>query len=546
MSYNLIFAAIPKPFKGHIGTIQRNAIRSWARLPIDKQIVLLAESSAQEIADEVGATVIPDCPVDEYGTPLFGPAIEQVAKLDADLVCYLNADIITMPELAATLDEARARFDRFLMVAKRWNYDCDREFDFSPGWAEALRADVLENGRLFAPQAIDMFAFTPAIYAQIPPFAIGRSYWDNWMIAAARRSGATVLDVTDRAMLVHQNHDYTGFANLQEIRESIQGRRNFYLAGDCHSIIATIDDASHRMAATGEIKASATPLVSVVIPFAGSISNLRRLLNSLVHQKYPRTFIETIVVINSNGLDLGSIKIDYPQVCFTVELKKSAAAARNKGVALATGEIIAFVDDDCVPDNNWIAGGVQALELSGPATFIGGAVRQVPPGGKRTISGAFGSTIFLQQENSIRDHGTCVTANLFVRRQDLSVIGLFDERFPGAAGEDWEWCQRARSMGFKVDYAQNAAISHPMLRNRRELSGKLDRIARGNLQRAKLQGSGAATGPGFGWYVKRCRKAWSDPRLTLREKAGVPLMLASLLPRLIRNFRQAQRQIAAT
>jgi GT2 family glycosyltransferase len=551
MAGRIAIAAVPKPFEGHTALIQCNAIRSWARLPIEKDIYLIAETSAQQIGEEVGATVIPDCPVDEYHTPLFGPAIELAARSGAEFICYLNADIVALPELAGAIEAARARFGRFLMVAKRWNYDCEREFDFADGWEGELRADVHANGALFAPQAIDMFGFTPDVYDRIPPFAIGRSYWDNWMVDAARRAGAEVLDVTDRVMLVHQNHAYTGFENLKEIRGSVQGRRNFFLAGDSHRMIATIDDATHRMAADGTIAATDTASVSVIIPFAGRQGNLRRLLNTLVHQKYARTFIEIVVVINKTEIDLGSLKQDFPHVRFTVEMKKSAAAARNKGFALSSGDIIAFIDDDCVPDGRWIAAGVEALAQAGEKHFVGGAIEQVVPGGaKRSVAGALGATLFLQQQSFIAQHGACVTANMFVRRADFAAIGWFDEDFLGAAGEDWEWCQRARRQGFAPVFAPDVKVRHPMLRDHRALADKLDRIAHGNLRLAAMEaaakegnGTSKFRGPDLGWYVRRCAKAFRDPRLTSSEKLLVPLLLARLLPGRMRNWSKARRAL---
>lgn len=529
---------IPKPFEGPFKRIQSNAIRSWSVLPTSKEITLLAEPSAVEIAREVGADCIPEVPVDRYGTPLFGPCIAAVARDADDLLCYVNSDIILDPGFAETVSRVSDRFDQFLLVGRRWNLDHDTEIDFAEDWFERLKSQVQENGRLFAPQAIDLFCFTPNLYPHIPPFAIGRSYWDNWMIYAARASGAPVLDMTNCTMLIHQNHSYSGYRDLAEIRNSFQGKRNFYLAGDSFRVLATTEDASYVIDSNGGIRESARSLVSVVIPFAGRQQELRSLLHALTHQTYPRTWIEILVVVNGAEIDLGSLKSDFSQVLFTLELKKSAAVARNRGIALASGDIIALIDSDCLPEKNWIAEGVAALGSIGEMRFVAGAIEQVVRrGGKRSVAGAIGSVLFLQQERYVKEHGTCVTANMFSHRQTFDDVGGFHEDFAAAAGEDWEWCKRATEAGYQVKYAEQCLIRHPTLVHRRDLANKLDRILYGNLTMMRLRGQNSEiTPPGLGWLLKRSRKLLKDSRLSTTESILGVLMLASLLPRMRRRW----------
>ena len=96
----LTIFALPKPFRGHIATIQRNAIGSWARLRPSCQILLLgSEEGTAEIAKEFDVCHVPEVAVNEYGTPLLNDLFEKAEKLARyELLCYVNCDIILMDD----------------------------------------------------------------------------------------------------------------------------------------------------------------------------------------------------------------------------------------------------------------------------------------------------------------------------------------------------------------------------------------------------------------------------------------------------------------
>ena len=92
----LTFCTIPKPFCGHIGTIHRNALRSWSRLSAKHEILLFgADEGVAEIAQDLEARHIPVIQRNESGVPLlddvFGKA-QNAARYET--ICYINADII--------------------------------------------------------------------------------------------------------------------------------------------------------------------------------------------------------------------------------------------------------------------------------------------------------------------------------------------------------------------------------------------------------------------------------------------------------------------
>ena len=105
---------IPKAFKGHIGIIQRNAIKSWALLHPSCEIILCAdEPGTEDVAREFDTQYIPHITRNEYGTPLLNSAFETAQnKANHPILCYVNADIILMSDFLTAIQ--RILFKNFL------------------------------------------------------------------------------------------------------------------------------------------------------------------------------------------------------------------------------------------------------------------------------------------------------------------------------------------------------------------------------------------------------------------------------------------------
>ena len=264
---DLSVVAVPKPFHGTTGIQQKNAIRSWARLPCETEIILMAgEEGVAEIAAEVGAVQVDSIERDEFGTPLLSSIYEEIGRhARGRTICYVNADIVLLPDLVESLTLAQQAFERFLLVARRWNIDLERELSFENGWDTKLRRFVHEEGELIDPRAIDIFVFSPALYPRMPAFAIGRCYWDNWLIYEARRLAVPVIDATESTTVAHQNHGYAGGVALADIIQSPQGRRNFDLSGGGRFRLCQTSDATHVIE-NGRLRNVQRETVTLTIP----------------------------------------------------------------------------------------------------------------------------------------------------------------------------------------------------------------------------------------------------------------------------------------
>ncbi len=241
--------AMPKPFKGHIDVIQRNAIRSWKLLKPECEIIVFGdEEGVKETASEFGLTHISNIKRNEFGTPLLSDFFEQAQKIAKnDIICFVNADIILMSDFTAAVkriasNRSISNKGNFLMIGRRRNLNIDKSLDYSINWEQQLISTVRESGTLNPPGGTDYFVFKRGLWNNIPDFAIGRPGYDNWLIYKARSMGVPVIDTTEAVISVHQNHDYSHVKNKDEgYFNGPETKRNLLLIGGQENIYGVYD-----------------------------------------------------------------------------------------------------------------------------------------------------------------------------------------------------------------------------------------------------------------------------------------------------------------
>ena len=254
----LTIFACPKPFTNpHVAIIQRNAITSWTLLQPRLEIILYGdEEGTADICKELGLRHVPSVARNEYGTPLLNDMFEQTQRLATNThLCFINADIILMNDLVSAVGTVTSWNERHLIVGQRWDLDIEATLAFdTPDWAEQLRATVRDCGKQKPPSWIDYFVFVRGVFEAVPAFAIGRPFYDQWLIWHATKRGVPVIDATPSVLAVHQNHDYShapgGETGRSRRMEGPEGQRNIELAGGwthCY----TIADANYRLTSSG-------------------------------------------------------------------------------------------------------------------------------------------------------------------------------------------------------------------------------------------------------------------------------------------------------
>ena len=228
--------AIPKAFKGHIDIIQRNAIKSWMLLQPQPEIILLGnDEGTAEIAREFNLKHIPHVEQNKFGTPLLN-SMFAVAEANSSnsIIAYVNADIILMNDFAGAIETIlKNGLDNFLMVGQRWDVELRDLINFKDNkWENKLKGLINDKGILHAITGVDYFVFFKGAWGNIPPFALGRTAWDNWLIKRALDLKMHVIDATQAATIVHQNHDYGHIkGGIEEAWNGEEAKTNLALAG---------------------------------------------------------------------------------------------------------------------------------------------------------------------------------------------------------------------------------------------------------------------------------------------------------------------------
>lgn len=204
----LTLFTIPKPFSGSAAVAQMNALRSWRELGDDTEIIVLGdEVGTAEAAARLDARHVPDLARNEWGTPLVSDAFARVRELAAnERLVYANADIVLLADLRVAVRRLGAR--RALLVGRRSDLAVDGELSFDRGWQERLRGEVARHGREGTERQIDYIVLPRDVDWEMPPFAVGRPGWDNWLLFRARSLGLGLVDVSPVVLAVHQTHGY--------------------------------------------------------------------------------------------------------------------------------------------------------------------------------------------------------------------------------------------------------------------------------------------------------------------------------------------------
>ncbi|MBD2038534.1 glycosyltransferase family 2 protein [Leptolyngbya sp. FACHB-321] len=222
-----------------------------------------------------------------------------------------------------------------------------------------------------------------------------------------------------------------------------------------------------------------TPFVSVIIPVYNDAYRLSRCLKALEHQTYPKLSYEVIVVDNNSEENISSITELFSQAILVKEERKGSYAARNKGISIAKGTVLAFTDSDCIPVLDWIEKGVQCLLANPNCGLSAGKIELFFKNpSKPTAVEVYDSINFLRQEHYIKALHFGATANVFTFKQMFDVVGLFNADLK--SGGDQEWGNRVFAAGYTQVYAEEACVAHPARHELSELKQKVTRVTEGH------------------------------------------------------------------
>ena len=268
------------------------------------------------------------------------------------------------------------------------------------------------------------------------------------------------------------------------------------------------------------------PRVSVIVPTYRDWDRLALLLASLEAQEPPDGGFEVIVINNDPGeTPPASLRLP-PNARLLTEARKGSYAARNAGLAQARGEILLFTDSDCVADPAWIREAVTFLDAAPGMSRLGGRI-DISRSPSPSVADVYEAAFAFPQEKYVAA-GWAPTANMGTWTRVLDAVGPFDDAH--YSGGDKEWGLRAETAGFRIGYADRAAVTHPprtageILRKRRRIAGAMlgrEIAAKGRLRLVP------------GWLFKLLKRLLPPTRqigqLARVEGFSVPLKAATYL-----------------
>jgi glycosyltransferase involved in cell wall biosynthesis len=219
-----------------------------------------------------------------------------------------------------------------------------------------------------------------------------------------------------------------------------------------------------------------TPYVSVIIPVLNDSERLNVCLEALENQGYPKSLYEVIIVDNGSEENIHELGTKFAQARVINETRPSSYAARNKGISISKGDIIAFTDSDCIPAQDWIERGVANLSKVPNCGLVAGKIDIFYKNpGKPTAVELYESVIAFPQKYFVEVMRFGATANVFTFKKVISHVGIFDDTLK--SGGDTEWGERVFSSGYQLIYADDTCIAHPGRHSLKDLYKKHIRLA---------------------------------------------------------------------
>jgi glycosyltransferase involved in cell wall biosynthesis len=218
--------------------------------------------------------------------------------------------------------------------------------------------------------------------------------------------------------------------------------------------LALVDGETRIRMATVTGPSAEVPFVSVIIPHYNDLAALSVCVAGLREQKWPADRMEIVVADNNSACGLGAVRDAVPGCRVMHAPIQGAGPARNAGVEASRGDILAFIDSDCDPLQDWIANGVRALA---DYDFVGGHVETVPLDPARmTAVEAWELEFGFDFRRYILVEGYTGSGNMWVWRRVFDAVG----GFRAGVAEDMEWSFRARAAGFQLGYEPGAIVRH--------------------------------------------------------------------------------------
>lgn len=190
--------------------------------------------------------------------------------------------------------------------------------------------------------------------------------------------------------------------------------------------------------------------ISIIIPAYNEEKQIEILLRAIAVQITSQKY-EVIVVDNGSRDDTQKVAKKFGAKIIFIKKGCYISAVRNIGAKNASGNILAFIDADCEPHENWLQNGYEAFINNGDVGIVGGAYN--PPRNSTWVQRAWNSVRVKNDDNA----NFVTSGNLFIKKDLFVNIGGFDEAYE--TGEDYDLCLRI-SENYRIVLKENLQVVH--------------------------------------------------------------------------------------
>jgi mycofactocin system glycosyltransferase len=212
---------------------------------------------------------------------------------------------------------------------------------------------------------------------------------------------------------------------------------------------------------TGVAAMETLPSISIIIPVYNRLQDIKACLDSLLHLDYPCDKLEIIVVDDASTDETPDVVSRYPVVMIRNKENRQAPYCRNRAAARARGDILAFIDSDCLSDSNWLLELVPAfkdLKIAAVGGLVESYYHTRPLDRYEQVRSSLKMGLWPQRSASNNSFFYVPSCNLLVRKEVFMQTGGFDEAL--VVGEDVDLCWRIRNRGFHIEYQPAGRVFH--------------------------------------------------------------------------------------
>ena len=169
------------------------------------------------------------------------------------------------------------------------------------------------------------------------------------------------------------------------------------------------------------------PKVSIIVPAFNEENIIESCIQSLLNLNYPKNRYEILIVDNNSTDATSKIIQKYHNVSYLNERKQGTATTRNLGIKKSKGEILAFIDADCVASKNWLVNLINRFNQNQKIVGVGGEIKALNP---RNIIEKYADVYLFDHQNLIEESKNqppiLATGNCAYRAKFIKKMGLFN------------------------------------------------------------------------------------------------------------------------